>query len=207
MTTATELRQLFLLRDDVVFLNHGSFGACPRPVFDTYQALQRELEAEPVDFLHAERTLPAPHGRRARRVWRAFVGADRDDLVFVPNATTGLNIVARSLPLRRRATRCSTTDHEYGAMDRTWPFVCEQTRRRATCARALPLPLDDPPAVVEAVWSRRDGAHAGALPQPHHLDRRRWSCRSAELVRGARERGHPHGRSTAPTRPARSTWT
>jgi isopenicillin-N epimerase len=149
MTAVPDLRRLFLLRDDVTFLNHGSFGACPRPVFDAYQALQRELEAEPVDFLARERTLP-DRLAAARARLAAFVGADRDEIVFVPNTTTGLNIVARSLDLRP-GDEILTTDHEYGAMDRAWAFVCGKTGA-AYVPRALPLPLDDPQAVVEAVW-------------------------------------------------------
>ncbi|MFZ2520835.1 MAG: aminotransferase class V-fold PLP-dependent enzyme, partial [Anaerolineae bacterium] len=110
------LKELFLLRPDMTFLNHGSFGACPRPVFAAYQAWQRQLEAQPVEFL----------GRRfnglmaqARARLAAYVGAGADDLVFVPNATTGINIVARSLALAP-GDEVLATDHEYGAMDRTW---------------------------------------------------------------------------------------
>lgn len=104
-------RELFLLRPDVVFLNHGSFGACPRPVFEVYQRWQRELERQPVEFL----------GRRfaglmaeARAVLAGYVGADPEDLVYVPNATTALNVVARSLPLEA-GDEVLSTDQEYGA--------------------------------------------------------------------------------------------
>src|SRR5664280_343958 len=89
----TSMRDLFLLRPGVVYLNHGSFGACPRPVFDRYQAWQRALEAAPVEFLGRRF---AELMRGARGALAAFVGADPDDLVFVPNVTTGLNAVARS---------------------------------------------------------------------------------------------------------------
>src|SRR5690349_19764441 len=88
---------LFRVRRDIAFLNHGSFGACPRPVFEAYQRWQRELEDQPVEFL----------GRRlsgllaeARERLAAYLGAHADDLVFVPNATYGMNIVARSLGLQ-----------------------------------------------------------------------------------------------------------
>src|SRR6476661_7415073 len=100
----------FLLRRDVTYLNHGSFGACPGPVFDTYQARQRELEAEPVDFL--DRRLGSML-EEARRGLSAFIGADPDDIVFVPNATFGVNIVARSLPLEA-GDEVLATNHEYG---------------------------------------------------------------------------------------------
>jgi len=145
-----DLRRLFLLRDDVVFLNHGSFGACPRPVFDRWQELQRELEAEPVDFLSLRRTLP-DRLAAARAGLADFLGADRDEIVFVPNATTGLNTVARSLALDP-GDEILSTDHEYGALDRMWRFLCTKQQARYV-RRALPMPLDDSDAVVEAIWS------------------------------------------------------
>ncbi len=145
------LRDLFLLRKDITFLNHGSFGACPRPVFETYQRLQRELEAEPVDFLATRRTLPARLAEARARV-ADFVGADRDEIVFTTNATTGLNTVARSLDLRDGDEILTIAGHEYGAMDRMWRFLCGKTGARLV-ARELPFPLDDPAEVVEAVWA------------------------------------------------------
>jgi isopenicillin-N epimerase len=147
-TGTTELRDLFLLRPDVIFLNHGSFGACPHPVFEVYQDWQRELECQPVEFF----------GRRfqglmreAREALGDFVGADADDLVYVPNATTGLNLVARSLPLEP-GDEVLATDHEYGALDRTWRFVC--ARRGARYIRqCVPLPVTGVEQVVESLWS------------------------------------------------------
>jgi isopenicillin-N epimerase len=109
----------FLLDPGIVYLNHGSYGACPVPVFETYQGFQRELERNPSEFL----------GRRfdeltgeARRALAAFVGAQADDLVFVPNATAGLNAVIRSLRLQP-GDEVLTTRHEYGAVIRTWEFA------------------------------------------------------------------------------------
>jgi isopenicillin-N epimerase len=97
--SADELRREFLLDPEVAFLNHGSFGACPRPVFERYQEWQRELEREPVDFL----------GRRlqallddARSMLAGYLGCAAEDLAFVQNATTGVNLAARSLDLRPR---------------------------------------------------------------------------------------------------------
>ena len=146
--SANDLRSEFLLGPDVVFLNHGSFGACPRPVFEAYQRWQLELERQPVEFL----------GRRfvelmrdARQALAGYVGALANDLVYVPNATTGLNVVARALPLRP-GDEVLATDHEYGALDRTWRFIC--ARRGATYInRPLPLPVESADQVVEAIWS------------------------------------------------------
>jgi isopenicillin-N epimerase len=128
------LRRLFLLDPDLVFLNHGSFGACPRPVVEVCQQWQRELERNPVAFL----------GRRSGALLRAarerlavYVGAAADDLVFVPNATTGVNIIARSLRLEP-GDEILTTDQEYGACDATWRALC---RRSGAVLRRVVVPL------------------------------------------------------------------
>lgn len=179
----TNLRELFLLRPDVVFLNHGSFGACPRPVLETYQQWQRELEEQPVEFL----------GRRfnslmrtARAALAAYVHADPDDLVFVPNATTGLNIVARSLALQP-GDEVLSTDHEYGALDRTWRFLCRKWGAHYVQS-AIPVPVQSVEEVVEQVW-------AGVTPRTrvlfvsHITSPTALILPIAELIRRAREAG------------------
>ena len=88
------MRELFLLDPEVVFLNHGSFGACPRAVFEEYQRLQLELEREPVEFLGLQRSFPALIAV-VRTQLAAYLGARPDDLVLVPNATAGVNMVDR----------------------------------------------------------------------------------------------------------------
>ncbi|MEO1645834.1 MAG: aminotransferase class V-fold PLP-dependent enzyme, partial [Chloroflexota bacterium] len=142
------MREHYLLRDDVIFLNHGSFGACPKPVFERYQAWQRELEAQPVEFLgrrHDDLT------RDALATLGNYLGTDGSNLVFVPNATTGLNMVARSLELDS-GDEVLTTDLEYGALDLTWGFISEKTGCEIVSV-ALPLPMTDADAVVEAFWA------------------------------------------------------
>jgi isopenicillin-N epimerase len=142
------LRAEFLIDPEVVFLNHGSFGACPRPVFERYQAWQLELERQPVEFLGRRfRELMAP----ARASLADYLGADADEIVYYPNVTAALNVVARSLPLQE-GDEILTTDHEYGALERTWTFVCEH-RGCSLVSASLPTPLDDRDAVVEQVWS------------------------------------------------------
>ncbi len=144
----TDLRSLFLLRPDVVYLNHGAFGACPKPVFETYQAWQLELERQPVEFI-GRRFAQLMH--EARAALGEFVNADAQDLVFVPNATTGLNIVARSLPLAP-GDEVLGTDHEYGALNRTWRFVCQ--RRGARYVRQpVPVPITSADEVIETIWA------------------------------------------------------
>src|SRR5512137_2459295 len=92
----TDLRSLFLLDDTVHFLNHGSFGACPRPVFEAYQAWQRRLERQPVLFLGREMD---SLDQQARQALATYLHTAAENLVFIPNATHGVNVVSRSLAL------------------------------------------------------------------------------------------------------------
>ncbi len=119
-------RDLFLLDRDVVFLNHGSFGATPRPVFEEYQAWQRRLERQPVKFLARE--LPVLL-ESARAELGVYLNAPPSDLVFIPNATFGVNVIARSLRLKP-GDEVLSSDHEYGACDRTWEFLCARRGAR-----------------------------------------------------------------------------
>jgi isopenicillin-N epimerase len=143
-----DLAAQFFLRPDMTFLNHGSFGACPAPVFATYQQWQRELEYQPVEFLG--RRIPGLLAE-ARAALGAYVGATADDLTFVPNATHAINIVARSLDLQP-GDEVLATNHEYGAVDRTWRFVCSQRGARYI-RQPITVPLHDPAEVVEQLWA------------------------------------------------------
>jgi isopenicillin-N epimerase len=146
------MHDLFLLDPDTVFLNHGSFGACPREVFAACQAWQLDMERNPVAFLgRRSGTLLAA----ARQRLGAYLGVGGDELAFVPNATTGVNIVARSLALAP-GDEVLATDHEYGACDAAWRFVCE--RAGATYRRVeIPLPFEPEtfvPRLMAAVGPR-----------------------------------------------------
>jgi isopenicillin-N epimerase len=119
------MRDLFLLDPGVVFLNHGSFGACPRPVFEAYQRFQRELEQQPVEFLALERRYPELIDDARTRL-AAYVGADAGNLAFAPNASTALNTVIRSLDLRP-GDQVLLGDAEYGGMVLLWEFMARRT--------------------------------------------------------------------------------
>ena len=145
---AGSLREEFFLDPEVAYLNHGAFGACPRPVFEEYGRWQREVERNPVDFLG--RRLPELLAAVRARLG-AYVGADPEALVLVPNATSGLNVIARSLDLRP-GDEVLATDHEYGAADLMWELVCR--RAGATYVRRpVPVPVRSQADVVEAVWN------------------------------------------------------
>ncbi len=143
-----ELRREFLLDPAVAYLNHGSFGACPRPVFERYQAWQRELESEPVDFL--DRRL-ADLLDAARAALADYVGCPAHNLAFVQNATTGVNLAARSLDLRA-GDEVLSTDLEYVACDLAWERVCRPAEARYVRA-PIPLPVGEPSEVVEALFA------------------------------------------------------
>jgi len=143
------VRAEFLLDPAVVFLNHGSFGACPHPVFERYRAWQLELERQPVEFL--DRRLPGLLAEARTRLAR-FVGTHPNDLVFVPNATSGVNLAARALRLQP-GDEVVSTDLEYGACDLVWQQLAGSTG--ATYVRArVPLPLERPEQVVDAIFAK-----------------------------------------------------
>ncbi|PKO14972.1 MAG: aminotransferase [Chloroflexi bacterium HGW-Chloroflexi-10] len=138
----------FLLDPSIIFLNHGSFGACPQPVFAAYQTLQRELESQPVRFLGREYHQRLAH---ARSVLGAYLGAHPDYLVFVPNATHGVNIIARSLHLNP-GDEILTSAHEYGACDYTWEFLCAKSGVQIN-HQPIPFPASTNEEMLEQFWS------------------------------------------------------
>lgn len=173
----------YLLDPSIAFLNHGSYGACPRPVLEAYQAWQHELERNPVELIarRLEGLLDEVRGELA-----AFVGARPQDLALAQNATSALNPVLRSIRLAP-GDEVLTTTHEYGAIVRTWEFagatlvrvepdelagaIGERTRAvflsHITSPTALVLPVEQVCAAARAagVLSIVDGAHApGHLP-------------------------------------------
>lgn len=141
------LKNLFLLDPQVTFLNHGSFGACPRPVMETYQQWQHRLEWQPVQFLANDLTA---HLAQARQTLGQLINAPAGDLVFVPNATYAVNLVARSLQLQA-GDEVLATDHEYGACQFTWQFLSQKQGFRYV-QQSIPLPVRSDEEIVEQFW-------------------------------------------------------
>ena len=141
------LKEHFLLDPSVVFLNHGSYGATPKPVFEAYQNWQRRLERQPVLFLGRE--LPGLL-RESRTVLGRYLNADPDDLVYIPNATHGVNILAHSLQLKP-GDEILTSDHEYGACDYTWEFICRKTGA-SYIHQPIPLPVTSNEQIIDMFW-------------------------------------------------------
>lgn len=146
---ATEWNSFWSLDPTVTFLNHGSFGGCPLAVLEAQAGLREQLEREPVRFFvrEFEQLLDASRSQLAK-----FVGADPDELAFVPNATTGVNAVLRSLKFES-GDELLTTDHEYNACRNALDFIADRTGARVVVAK-IPFPIDLPEQVVEAVVER-----------------------------------------------------
>jgi len=143
----TSLKNHFLLDPEVTFLNHGSFGATPKPVFREYQRWQRELENQPVEFLGRRFTKLMADSRAALG---KYLGTHTDNLVYTQNVTISLNIVARSLELGP-GDEVLSTDHEYGAMDRTWRFLSKERGFRYI-NHPISIPLTTEENFIDDFW-------------------------------------------------------
>ena len=143
------LRSHFLLDERLCFLNHGSFGACPRSVLDAQAAWRTEMERDPIRFL--VRSLPELLRAQAAEL-AAFLGAREEDIAFVENATTGVNAVLRSLDFQP-GDEILILSHVYPAVNNTVMAMAE--RYGCSVIRVeLPVPLSTPQQVVEAVEAK-----------------------------------------------------
>ncbi len=135
---------LWTLESDVHFLNHGSYGACPRIVQQAQQRLRELIERQPMRFF--QRQLPDLLAR-AGEALAQLVGADAADLAFVSNATAGVNTVLRSLDLGP-GDELLVTDHEYNACRNALEFVAGKTGAKVRVVQ-IPFPITGPDVVVQ----------------------------------------------------------
>lgn len=143
----TSFRDFFLLDPNLIFLNHGSYGATPRPVFDTFLKWQRRMESQPIHFVdHDMPVLMAA----ARQILADYVKVNAEDLVYVPNATFGVNVVVNSLSLGP-GDEVLATDHEYGACDRTWRYY-SQKRGFSYLRQPIAIPISSALEIIEQFW-------------------------------------------------------
>jgi len=146
MKSASPFAVRFMLDPSIHYLNHGSFGACPRDILEAQSALRDDLERRPAEFMIAK--LPGMLAE-VRAALGRFAGADPEGFVFVRNATYGVNAVARSWDLRP-GDEILTTDHSYGACRKALEFIAPRRGARLVVAR-VPFPIDGPDAVADAV--------------------------------------------------------
>lgn len=142
------LKDYFLLDPSISFLNHGSFGATPKPVFLEYQRWQEELEHQPVEFL-ARRHDELMHG--ARTALAEYFRTEARNLVYTQNVTISVNMVGHSLELGP-GDEVLASDHEYGACDRMWRFLAKEQGFRYV-NQPIPVPLISTSDFMEQFWS------------------------------------------------------
>ncbi len=139
----SDFRSRFLLAPEITFLNFGSFGATPKPIFQEYQRFQMELEREPVQFI-VER---GPQWlKESSSALAAFISCDPKDLIFVPNPTHAVNLIAHCLNLKE-GDEVLTTSLEYGACDKTWQFYAKQKGFKYVQAN-ITLPIESKEKLV-----------------------------------------------------------
>ena len=136
------LKNQFLLDNKVTFLNHGSFGACPKKIFNEYQSWQKKLENQPVKFLDQFRDF-GPNMTNVREALSKKINCNVNNLVPVVNATTGLNAIIKSLDFKK-GDEVIISNHEYGALEKTWQFIKTKYKIKITIAKvSLPITSEE----------------------------------------------------------------
>ena len=138
------IRSQFILNPDITHLNHGSFGACPIPIFNDYQKWQLELEKNTFNFFVKQGPVLL---EKSRVALGNFIGCDKDDVVFTMNPSYALNIVIKDFGLKA-GDEILATDIEYGAMDRTWNHYCKKAGAKYV-RQHISLPVTSKEQIIE----------------------------------------------------------
>jgi isopenicillin-N epimerase len=141
------MKELFLLREDITFLNFGSFGACPKEIFDDYIHWHYLLEQEPVQFITVD---GYSYIKKAKKALSNYISCNSEELVFVPNPTHAINIIAKNI-LLNSGDEILTTSLEYGAIDRTWDYYCEKNGAKYI-RQPITLPIESKEAFINEFW-------------------------------------------------------
>ena len=141
------MKSQFLLDPTITFLNHGSFGACPKPIFEEYQRFQLELETEPVLFIQKK---AGGYLKTAREKLSDYIGCNSLDVFFTPNPTFAINTIMRSLDLQE-GDEILSTNHEYGAMDRIWSFYSKKSGAKYI-RQNITLPVTSKEQLLDEFW-------------------------------------------------------
>ena len=145
---SSNLRDLWTLEKERIFLNHGSFGACPNFVIEEQRKWQDLMEREPVRFF--EELMPDLL-LKSREALGAFLNCSPDDLAFVSNATSGVNTILRSLHFEQ-GDEILVPNHAYQACRNSIDFVAKRWGAKVVEV-AIPFPIDGPQTVVELMKS------------------------------------------------------
>jgi len=134
ISPSDSLKNQFQLDPTFTYLNHGSFGSCPIPIFEERNKWQLEIEKQPVSFIEDKAANLLDWSREALA---SFIHCNKDDVVYFPNPTTAMNMVVRSLDLKV-GDEVLTSSHEYGAVDRTWKFI---SRKKGFLYKSVDIPI------------------------------------------------------------------
>ena len=140
--------QFWQLDPEVVFLNHGSFGSCPKAVLQYQQSLRDRMEAEPIQFLDRQ---GFDILRQAREALARFVGADPEGVAFVTNATTGVNTVLSNLEFKP-GDELLVTDHAYNACKNALHYRAARDGAKLVVV-PVPFPVSGPDVIIERILS------------------------------------------------------
>ena len=141
------LKDLFYLNPEITFLNFGSFGACPKPIIEDQRKWQMEMERNPVQFI-AVRSLE--YLQNSRKALADYIHCNANDLVFTPNPSYAMNIIAKSFALKA-GDEILSTNLEYGAMDRTWNYYCRKSGAKFI-RNVVSLPVVSKEQFIEEFW-------------------------------------------------------
>lgn len=142
------IKKQFILNPDVAYLNHGSFGACPQPVFDDYQKWQRLLERDPYQFMLKT---GVSHLEESKKTLADYIHCDQDDIVYVQSPTMAMNIVIKNLDLKP-GDEVLSTNHEYGALERAWTYYCKKVNAHFV-QQNIALPINTKEDFLKQFWS------------------------------------------------------
>ena len=142
-----KLKSQFLLNPEITYLNFGSFGACPKPIFSDYQKWQLLLESEPCQFIAVN---GIEYLKASRQALASYINCNADDIVYVTNPTYAVNIIAKSLKLNE-GDEILSTNLEYGALDRTWNYYCNKSKAKYI-RQPIELPVKSKEEFIEQFW-------------------------------------------------------
>ncbi|MFY8185677.1 MAG: aminotransferase class V-fold PLP-dependent enzyme, partial [Bacteroidia bacterium] len=142
------MKDLFYLNPEITFLNFGSFGACPKPIFEDYQKWQLELEYEPVQFITVN---GLQYLKQSREALANYIHCDANDIVYTSNPSYAINIISKSFKLKP-GDEILSTNLEYGAMDYSWNFYCEKAGAIYK-RQPITLPLKSKEKFIEEFFS------------------------------------------------------
>jgi isopenicillin-N epimerase len=142
------MKDLFLLDKELTFLNFGSFGACPKEIFEVYQQFQIELEKDPVHFI-TEKGIQLL--KESRRALAAYIHCEAADLIFTPNPTYAMNLVVNQMDLGEN-DEVLTSNLEYGAMDKMWTYHAKLKGFKYVQS-TIDIPIEDEQTFLKQFWS------------------------------------------------------